>query len=100
MSDYKLIPLTQGYSTKADTHNFEWLNQWKWRPLKGPVTIYAYRSLWIPGKGTGPSVYMHRVILAKMLGRELQKMNTLTTSTLMASAIWKATYGLPPQSKT
>ena len=55
----KLITLTQGFTTRVDDADYEYLNQFNWWILRGTNTIYAVGKL-----GGGSFVYMHRVILA------------------------------------
>ena len=58
----KKIPLTQGKFAIVDDADFEWLNQWKWRALKGSNdNWYAMRRQRQNSKRI--PVYMHREIL-------------------------------------
>jgi hypothetical protein len=59
----KDIALTQGYTTRVDDTDFDYLNQFNWWILRGSNTIYAVGRL-----GGGSFVYMHRVILAAPAG--------------------------------
>lgn len=40
----KEIPLTQGKVASVDDCDYEYLNQWKWHPLKSGKTFYAVRN--------------------------------------------------------
>ena len=59
-SSVKLIPLTQGFSTKVDDADYEWLSQWKWYAAVlrdgQPRAVRHERA-------DAPLIYMHRVIL-------------------------------------
>ena len=59
MQSIKLIPLTKGKFAVVDAHNFERLNQWKWRFSSD----YAVR--WAPREAGKPRalLFMHKVIL-------------------------------------
>lgn len=55
------IPLSRGQVAIVDVDDFERLNQFKWRALKGFSTFYSYRTT--PRKDGQKSIYMHREIL-------------------------------------
>lgn len=57
----KEIQLTQNKVVLVDDEDFAYLNQYKWRVLKGRNTFYAMRHKFINGKDT--NVYMHREIM-------------------------------------
>lgn len=59
----KQIQLTNGFIALVDDEDFEYLNQWKWRAMKGRTTHYAVRGT-NSRKGVGyKSILMHRVIM-------------------------------------
>lgn len=69
------IQLTRGKITTVDECDVEWLNQWKWQAhfdptYRGDGNWLARRTLHGQGR-EGYSVYMHRVVLARMLERDL-----------------------------
>lgn len=53
----KEIPLTQGKVASVDDCDYEYLNQWKWHPLKSGKTFYAVRN-----SGSRGKVFMHNEI--------------------------------------
>lgn len=57
----KTIPLTQGLYATVDDEDFDRLNQYKWKVVRGHRTFYAIRQLSTNGKYK--SIYMHREIL-------------------------------------
>jgi hypothetical protein len=66
------IPLTQGKVAIVDDVDFESLNERKWFAARRPNTFYAMRNGSRQGGGRrGPPELMHRVILARKLGRVL-----------------------------
>lgn len=65
----KRISLTQGKVAIVDDADYEWLNQWKWRVLKGYDTWYAVRNIYKDGKRT--TAKMHREILKPPIGVEI-----------------------------
>ena len=68
-TDYKLIPLTQGYVAIVDPDDYEWLTKWKWNAQKTRNIVYAVRQYRHPtiknSKGYAKQVHvaMHRLIL-------------------------------------
>jgi hypothetical protein len=64
------IELTQGKVSRIDDIDAD-LATHKWCANKNYNTFYAVRSIVIDGKKT--RIYMHRVILERMLGRPLVK---------------------------
>ena len=55
----KEILLTQDLITIVDDWNYDWLNQWKWKALKGKKTYYAARSV----RSSSSTILMHREIM-------------------------------------
>ncbi len=56
------IPLTKGYVTIVDDHNYEWLAQWKWHAVVSPRSRTVYAARHEPGNH-GQRLLMHREIL-------------------------------------
>jgi hypothetical protein len=69
---WREIPLTQGKVALVDDEDFEVLNAFKWCAYRDRYTFYAHRSMRLPG-GRQKTEAMHRVILARKLGRALLK---------------------------
>jgi hypothetical protein len=67
----KEIKLNNGMVAMVDDADYEWLNQWKWRALKGRSTYYACR-----GGGCGGHVYMHRLIMDAPKGMDVDHMDS------------------------
>lgn len=67
-SDCITIPLTRGYSTVIDATDSD-LASLKWNTHQDINTCYADRTKQIAGKKS--HILMHRVILSRMLGRDL-----------------------------
>jgi len=63
-----VLPLTKGYEAVIDDIDAD-LAQYKWRTLQGKRTVYAARSYRVEGGQI--TVLLHRVILGRILGREL-----------------------------
>ena len=68
----KEIQLTQGTMAIVDDEDFEAMNVFKWYALRHCHTFYAVRGAPKPGGGQTHES-MHRVILARKLGRVLLK---------------------------
>lgn len=68
-SDCITIPLTRGYSTVIDAIDSD-LADFNWSTLPGGETCYAKRS-GKRSKGKRPILLMHRIILSRILGRDL-----------------------------
>lgn len=66
----KEIELTQGYTAIVDEIDAD-LSSWSWQAMSRNGKFYAVHSTRSNGKIV--PVNMHRVILARMLGRELEK---------------------------
>ncbi len=58
----KTIPLTQGYVALVDDEDFERVSAFKWCAMVNKRTVYAMRSVGIPGKPR-TAMLMHRFIL-------------------------------------
>ena len=69
--NYKTIKLTQGYETKVDSEDYEWLSKNKWRYQKSGG--YAVRTKRIGSKCK--TLCMHRVIL-EYHGTNMAKLKT------------------------
>lgn len=70
----KEISLTQGKVALVDDEDFEFLNQWKWRILRGRHTCYAKRH----GPrfaGARPTILMHRSLLNAPTGLQVDHIN-------------------------
>ncbi len=74
------IKLTQNKYAVVDDENYQWLNQYKWRIQDNHTTYYARRNIIIQNpnkqkniKRKRKIIYMHRIILEKKLGRQLEK---------------------------
>ena len=67
-SDHITIPLTRGYSTVIDAIDINLIGL-KWNVHIENGKCYAYH--YMTDKGNRITVFMHRVILSHMLGREL-----------------------------
>lgn len=68
----KEIPLTQGKVALVDDEDFEAVAAVKWCAKRGGQTYYAERHIPCPG-GSRPTERMHRLVLARVLGRDLLK---------------------------
>jgi hypothetical protein len=66
----KEIVLTKGQVALVDDDDFEFLNSMKWCAQRIGYAFYAKRSKRLPDGRKGTE-YMHRVVLARKLGREL-----------------------------
>lgn len=64
------IQLSRGYIAIIDDEDAD-LTMFKWSANEAKNDVYAFRQSWTNGKPT--NVYMHRVILSRMLGRPLQR---------------------------
>jgi hypothetical protein len=71
----KEIKLTQGKIALVDDEDYEYLNQFKWRTVKGANTYYAQRMGRINGKRI--SIQMHNIILKPVDGLECDHINHL-----------------------
>lgn len=69
-SDTITIPLTRGYFMTVGTIDVD-LNKNKWHVAPDKRTFYALRTVKIDGKRK--SISAHRVIMARILGRELNR---------------------------
>lgn len=67
-SDCIIIPLTRGYSTVVDRTHSDLLSH-KWTSIESNGKVYAVRYRRVNGKFI--AIFMHRVILARLLGRPL-----------------------------
>lgn len=65
-----IIPLTKGCEAVIDEIDSD-LAQYKWRTMQGKKTVYAARSYRVGGRQV--TVLLHRVILSRILDRELTK---------------------------
>ena len=69
-STYVEIQLTQGYSAKVDSCDAD-LAEFKWQAkVKKSGAVYAIRTVSLPSGKRTPQ-YLHRVVLERVLGREL-----------------------------
>ena len=66
------IQLTRGKIALVDDEDLETISEFKWYAHPSNYTFYAVRSAWIRGIGS-TNESMHRVILARKLGRGLLK---------------------------
>jgi hypothetical protein len=67
----KTIELTQGFVAIVDDHNFEWLNEIKWRYHTNGRTNYA-----VTGQvRSGDFIFMHHMILPPIEGKEVDHEN-------------------------
>jgi len=57
----KEIKLTQGFVTKVDDEDYEWLNRWRWKPQIDHNNVYAVRN--IRYNGGYKTIRMHRFIV-------------------------------------
>jgi hypothetical protein len=57
----KEIKLTQGYVAFVDDEDYEWLNQWRWKPQIDQNNVYAVRNIRFNNKYK--AVRMHRFIM-------------------------------------
>jgi hypothetical protein len=64
------IQLTKGMETIVSDNDSELAAQ-KWIAAKNRHSFYAYRSNWVDSKKK--TVYLHRVIMGRVLGRELTR---------------------------
>lgn len=67
----KLIPLTQGYFSKVDDEDFEWLSKYKWQYHAG----YAKRGKYNEDKKNNDTVKMHREIMQPPAGMVVHHKN-------------------------
>lgn len=65
-----MIELTQGYQTIVDNEDAD-LAKYKWRVDNNRLNHYAVRSVQCNGKWA--VVLLHRVILSRVLGREIER---------------------------
>ena len=68
----KAIPLTRGLVALVDDNDFEALTAYKWCPNRHRCTVYATRGT-RRTDGGHVTVYMHRTVLERKLGRPLVK---------------------------
>ena len=66
-SSVKTIPLTQGQVALVDDADYEWLNKWRWKVMRGYHTFYAMRGVCV-AKHKWTSEQMHRLILGLQPG--------------------------------
>lgn len=71
MADYIIIPLTQGQETIIDPIDHD-LRDHKWHALKAKNGYYAQRTIHT-GDGKKHSIRMSRVILSRMIGRDVER---------------------------
>ncbi len=69
--EYKYIELTQGYLSKVDSFNYDWLNQYSWSAHKyistnkqnnGKILYYADRTIYVPETKRRYGQKMHQLI--------------------------------------
>ena len=65
----KEINLTQGFTSKVDDKDYDWLNQWKWFAHKEKNTWYAVRNVLLPN-GKRSIIRMHNVIMGTPKGMQ------------------------------
>lgn len=71
-SSARLLPLARGQQAKVDAEDYEWAAQWKWQATKPTgYTQYAKRRAWNPEEKKSKTLYLHREIAARMIGRPL-----------------------------
>lgn len=61
----KRIKLTHSKFALVNNEDYKYLNQWKWRALKGYTTFYAARHGGIVN-GKHTTIYMHRMIAERI----------------------------------
>ena len=73
-----IIYLTQNQITVVDIQDYEYLNQWKWAAQKrnNQQGYYVFRTQHLgysDGKKNRKKIYLHRLIVEKILKRELKR---------------------------
>ncbi len=67
----RIIGLPQGKFAQVDDGDFEYLNQWKWHTMRGDYPVKKEKRVYVDGKITRKTVYMHVLIMAPTEGFEV-----------------------------